>query len=173
MSPQPLPDSLDPLKLAKAAAVLQGTLPNAAMPRLLTLLASAAGSTEATLRFELDPAGRARVLGQARTAVERVCQRCLEVFEQPLEVEFRLVRVRSEAEAEGLDGEFEPLLSDQPLLSSAQLIEDELILGLPIVALHADRAACRQGDVDAPEEEVSDRKPSPFAVLSGFKRNEN
>ena len=172
MSREPLQERLDTLKLAKAGAVLKGTVPSKAMPRLTDGLVGSAGDAEAELEFDLDSVGRPVVTGRARAEVELTCQRCLEPLRQPLSVEFTLVQVRSESEAESLAPDVDPLLCEEPLIRSAQLIEDELILALPIIAVHAD-PACGPEERKTLPEVVSEEKPNPFAALAKLKRNEH
>jgi uncharacterized protein len=69
---------------------------------------------------------------------------------------------------------------DEPLLGSRrfdldELVEDELILALPISPRHADcRSTAGASDGDAGEggvtaPDLGDGRPSPFAVLAGLK----
>lgn len=104
------------------------------------------------------------------------CQRCLEVYSHPLSVEFKLVLVQSEAEAEHLADEYEPLLTDREQIRTAELIEDELMLALPIVAMHANEDDCsvqldrQQGMAD---EAAEQHKPNPFEALKALKRKQD
>lgn len=173
MSRDRLPEHLDLRSLAERRAVLHGTLPNSAMTRLGDRLA---GETEAELRFDLDGARRPVITGWARTAVELECQRCLRGYPHAIEAEFSLVLVRDEAEAAGLSAEWDPLIGRLAPVSTAELVEDELILGLPIVALHPDQSACGEakgeGAAKAAEAGEAERQ-SPFAVLARLKRNDD
>jgi uncharacterized protein len=176
MSAKTLPEYLDLRRLAEQEAVVVGQMPNRAMYRLLDSLADDNGQTEAELCFALDPIRRPTIRGWARTELALVCQRCLEVYRQPLNVEFNLVRVRGEAEAEQLPDGVEPLLlSDEEQLRTAELLEDELILALPIVAAHADEKDCRidAGEQSAAGEAADQQKTNPFAALAALKRKQD
>ncbi|NLO79002.1 MAG: DNA-binding protein [Xanthomonadaceae bacterium] len=169
-----LPDYLELRLLAEQQSIMAGRVPNRAMQRLRPSLADASGETEAELRFALDPFRRPMVSGWARTELSMVCQRCLQVYRQPLSVRFDLVLVRGESEAERLADGFEPLLLDSDRVSTVELLEDELILALPIVAMHLDERDCRlqAGELAASGETGEQLKPNPFAALAALKRKQ-
>ena len=107
---------------------------------------------------------------QASTHVTLQCQRCLQALNEPLQLDRWFHFVASEDDAARLDEESE---DDVLVLSRAfdglELLEDELILALPIVPRHD---ACPEplpssaGDVP----EAEDEKPNPFAALAALKR---
>lgn len=108
---------------------------------------------------------------QADTRVWLTCQRCLQPFAEPLAVDRRIRFVRGEAAAEALDAEIEDdVLALSKSLDLRELVEDELLLALPIVPRHD---ACPQplplpADSASPPEDVPDR-PHPFAALQRLK----
>ena len=129
-----LPVELDPLYLAERGRVLEGSLPVAAFKRLGHWLHGDSGAIETVLRFERGEGGRQILRGSMQGRVELVCQRCLSSFLLPIEREFHLVLVESMAEADLLPEELEPLLIDPRRgVHTVDLLEDELILALPLV----------------------------------------
>ena len=108
---------------------------------------------------------------RAQATVWLTCQRCLQPFAQGMTVDRRIRFVRGEAEAEVLDAECEDdVLALPRWLDLRELVEDELLLALPLVPHHP--AACPQPlpmalDI-APEESVAER-PNPFAALQALK----
>jgi uncharacterized protein len=107
----------------------------------------------------------------AQAPVWLTCQRCLQPFKLPLAFERRLRFVRGEAEAEALDAESEDdVLALSPWLNLRELVEDELLLALPIVPRH-DR--CPQPlpmAVGSEEPEgLQPERPHPFAALQALK----
>jgi len=89
---------------------------------------------------------------------------------EPLAVErsFRFVRSEAEAEAEDIDSE-EDVLVISRALDLRKLVEDELILALPLVPRHA---VCPQ-PLPLPQEplpEPEEPAPNPFAALAVLKR---
>lgn len=178
MSVKTLPEYLDLRMLAEQEAILAGQIPNRFMRRLRESMAEEAGETEAELRFAFDPVRRPTVEGWAKTELALVCQRCLEVYQQPLSVGFSLVLVRGEVEEELLGEEVEALLHDSDRVRTVDLLEDELILALPIVAMHADEKDCQVqtgevGEQSAISEPAEPQKPNPFAALEALKRKQD
>jgi uncharacterized protein len=108
------------------------------------------------------------LLAQARLPLS--CQRCLKPAEQSLEVDrwFRFVESEEVAQAEDDDSP-EDLLVFEPLFDLLELLEDELLLDLPLVPMHE---SCPQPPVPGrsdPVEELAD-KPHPFAALAQLKK---
>ena len=95
------------------------------------------------------------------------CQRCLKTVMQALEVDRSFRFVPDEATAEAQDDACEEdllvLSKDFDMLS---LVEDELLMALPLVPMHTDcqseHAPTSQDDMGA----EADAKPNPFAVLA-------
>ncbi len=98
------------------------------------------------------------------------CQRCLTPVLETVEAERSFRFVADEATAAALDDEAEEdILVISRDFDALALVEDELILSLPLVPLHE---VCPQAvpmsAVD-PEFEVAAERPNPFGVLAGLK----
>jgi uncharacterized protein len=94
------------------------------------------------------------------------CQRCLQPFRTPIEVDRRFRFVATEAEAEALDADSEDdVLAPSASFDLIGLIEDELVLGWPLVPRHL---ACSQPGHRAGDER-SGTGTSAFAALAGWK----
>jgi uncharacterized protein len=146
-SPRPPdPRRLDVASFARSAGVLEGEWPLASMRRLmqdaLPLTAdspthSVTWSARGEMQTSADGETRTHLHLRARTALRLTCQRCL----QPVVVEFDVAPtlrfVRDEALAERLDEESdEDVLAMTSTLDLHDLLEDELILALPLVPRH-------------------------------------
>lgn len=108
----------------------------------------------------------------AKGSVWLTCQRCLQPYEQALAVDTRVRFVRDEAQAEALDAELEEdVLALPRWLDLRTLIEDELLLALPLVPRHD--VCPKPLPVHAGDERVDDdaatERPNPFAVLQSLK----
>jgi uncharacterized protein len=109
---------------------------------------------------------------QAQARVPCECQRCLQPVLVPLEVDCALRFVATEDEAAALDAETEyDVLALPPRCNLRALVEDELLLVLPVVPKHercpqplpqADAALASPLDSEAPG--------NPFAALAALKR---
>lgn len=169
---RPLPDLIDPLHLAESGRVLHGRMALSKLTRLAGSLHDANG--ELVLALAGARQGKVRTLqGRVETTLKLVCQRCLEPMDQVLDVSFTLALVNSEAQAEQLPGDIEPLLVTGTTLALAELVEDELILALPLVALHALDSPCGGRAMLAPaaaaESDAEQPRKNPFAVLAQLK----
>ncbi len=107
----------------------------------------------------------------ADATIAMACQRCLQPVAVPLATDrwFRFVADETTAEAEDQDAE-EDVLVLAPSFDLLELVEDELLMDLPLVPAHE---LC---PVDLPHEaadegapQSGDGKPNPFAVLAGLK----
>jgi uncharacterized protein len=93
--------------------------------------------------------------------VDAVCQRCLEPFRLPLEVDAELLLLELEETVEGYD-EYEVWELSEATLRPLDIVEELLIMALPFSAMHAESTACK-----ALSAEVADREETtkPFAAL--------
>jgi uncharacterized protein len=105
----------------------------------------------------------------ASATVMLVCQRCLAPVPVALAVERRLRFVHGEDAAAELDAESEDdVLAMMRALDLRELIEDELLLAMPLVPMHAE---CPEPLPAVRNDEVqTDEQPHPFAMLAGLKR---
>jgi uncharacterized protein len=179
MSPPSLdPRHLDLVRFASAGAALSGQWPAASLDRLAIdappsgdgqVLWSARGESRAVAGSP--PEVWLHV--QANTVVQLVCQRCLQALHQPLAAQRSIRWVADEAEAERLDELCEDdvlALPSQGRLDLKDLVEDELILSLPLVPRHG---VCPD-PLPLPEDDLQDEPPAnPFSVLAGLKVRQN
>ena len=98
-----------------------------------------------------------------------LCQRTLERFFHPVDIRQRLGLIRDEAEEAALLPDVEAVLvDDNGSLRPADLIEDELILALPVVPINPDSEAI-EAEWPADMVEIEEETPNPFAALSALK----
>jgi len=100
----------------------------------------------------------------ASAEVTQTCQRCLEPVRLPVQVEaaFRFVADEATALAEDDDCEEDLLVFEHPFNLLA-LVEDELLLALPLIPMH-ERCTPLPG-ATTPDPEPEAARPHPFAVL--------
>lgn len=157
---EPLPDLLDVDRLALRGARLEGRFAIARFDRLRDMVAEPDGEVVFALRFYRDSEGRTRIAGTIAGRVVLVCQRCLQPVEQGLAAEMDLVALAEERDLSQVPAEAEPLLTGGEPVRLIDLIEDEAILALPIVAFHNQCTA-----PDRPVPVSFGGEVSPFAVL--------
>jgi len=170
-----LPEHIEPLRLARSQRLLQGRLPLLRMPRLADSLEDDAGEIDVALKFDVDASGIAWMEGHLVGALSLCCQRCMQPLRMPIDITFKLAMIESESEIERLGEQYEPMLLDDSLVSVVELVEDELLLALPIVPKH-ETAQCNAGSLDDEIEErvaIVENEPeprkNPFDVLADLK----
>ncbi len=130
---------LDALGLAQSGAVLERNFPIAGFARLRDRLAEPAGTAAVRAVFRLQDGLPAAAL-EVEAAVVLTCQRCLGPVRRRLESVVRLVFAPEETPE--LPAEHEAIAGDPQRVELAALVEDELLLSLPLVALHAPGETC-------------------------------
>ena len=109
---------------------------------------------------------------QVRTSVQLQCQRCLQPMVHDLVLDRRLRFVHDEEEAARLDEESEDdVLALPARLDLSGLIEDELILALPLVPRH-ERCTEPLPQPDEAADAAPDEAPHPFAALEALRRRD-
>ncbi len=172
-----LPVHIDPIRMAETRRLLQGTIALAEMTRLGSSLLNTQGDVSVSLEFGIDSEGIRFIRGRVRTEVSLECQRCLEELRYPIDSEFALGLVRSTVEAENLPSHYEPLQVDGEPLFLRDIIEDELLLAMPIVAMHAPEVCgvevnpALRSDAQKDEDTGAVAADNPFAVLADLKKD--
>lgn len=169
--------ALDVAAFCREGARLEARTPLAAMPRLAAsvlapddgVAAEVAWSAQGTLRPVAVGAPELWVELAAEVPVHLECQRCLKPLAWPLKAERRLRFVHGEDEAARLDEENEDdVLALEARTDLRSLVEDELILALPLVPTHADCELPAGAGAEA-EPAEADAEPHPFAALASLR----
>lgn len=180
------PEHLDMAAFARERGRLEGQHPVTGMARLSEGLHPPADAPASQVQWSAEglwsqPLGdrpQLRLRLRARTTVWLTCQRCLQPVPLPLEIDRTVRFAKDEDEAARLDEEEdeEDVLALTRSLDLPALLEDELILALPIVPQHE---TCPQALPWSAEPSVppggtsdADAPAHPFAVLKQFSRKE-
>lgn len=168
------PKRFDVAAFAATGASLAGEWPLVALPRLASAGIPGSGPGEPTIHWQasgaratLASAGVQAVLRLvADAAVSVECQRCLQPIVVPLHVDRRLFFVEGEDAAAALDTDSEDdVLTLEPAIDLRALIEDELILALPLVPRHE---VCPE-PLPLHDEDEAAAAEHPFAALAALK----
>jgi uncharacterized protein len=159
------PDSteiVDATVLAARDATLAERFRLADLPRLMDLIASPDSEADLQARFHWVD-GRCGIAGQVTATLRAICQRCL--LPTPIEVDdrFHVVLVKSEAEMNELPDTQDSMIADAAHLDLAWLTEEQLLLAMPLVPLHADGKCGSQFEPQTTDETPD--KQTPFAQL--------
>jgi uncharacterized protein len=109
-----------------------GSLPLAKLPRLAATLADPAGELQVELQATRDGEGQDWLHGEIRGHLPLTCQRGLHAFDWNCDVALSLALVGSESEEQKLLKDSESYLVEDDELPLRDLIEDEVLLALPM-----------------------------------------
>jgi uncharacterized protein len=168
-----LPESVDAWRMVSARRSFEGTLSIASLRRLCEALASPDGEVSFELDFGRDNLGTSYVEVRASAPLTLTCQRTLEPFALPVAVQTRLGLISQERDEAGLPPEYEPLLvAEDGRLCPADVIEDELLLALPLVPVNPQSSLPDEvtGLDPGGEPAGEGRSENPFAVLRELKK---
>jgi uncharacterized protein len=122
---------------ADREVTLSGELDVRVLTRLVSLLHSDVGSVSATLGFRQRRDSWLAAVLDYRASVELICQRCLEPFRHELAQSVNVVVAESGSLPATVPDGFEPFELASGRLQPVELIEDELIVAIPLVPKHA------------------------------------
>lgn len=171
---------VEPFELATQRRTLEGRLPVSSFPRLMLSLSTddieilGRYQVDYVLNFDVDESGVPGITGKVKTVLPLECQRCMEEMEFPVSVNLKLALVKSRQAAQELPENYDPLLvlHDEEI-SVESIIEDELILALPQVAMHEIKDCPKGESFLNTEDGAASQRENPFAVLAKLKTSQS
>ncbi|QBQ55406.1 YceD family protein [Nitrosococcus wardiae] len=172
-----LPDRVSPWQLARSGQALKGRVPFTQMPQLGSEILNRKDFAEVELAFDCDEQGCCFAQEHIKADLQLSCQRCLQPVEIKLDTQTQFGLMVVESEIHRWPDEYEPwIVKPEETASLWSLVEEELLLALPIVVRHP-VGECPRGEVpqlladqDKQEEQTtSQQKSNPFAILKNFK----
>ena len=177
---------MDPWRASAAGLALEGEAGPADLPRLAealeALATDGAGSAARwparySLIFQRDDAGRSVVTGTCALEIRPTCQRCLGRVDIGLDCALSLALIGNEAQADDLPPALDPAVVEHDRLRPLDLVEEELLLALPLVPMHpvgdCPGHAAAHLEPSAPEVGDEETRENPFAVLAALRQAEN
>lgn len=150
---------------------LEGVLPVVDLPRLVSETFDQAGEIEWSISGYINELGHPAFTLSVAGKVNLICQRCLLGLPFDVQSESVIILAESEEAADKLDALLEDEDVDVIVGSTSfdlkYLIEDEVLLALPLAPKHT-----QCSDQVAPDEEVIGEKVSPFMVLEDLKHKQ-
>ncbi len=165
-----LPSYIDPIALVDKRARLRGILPIIAMARIQEELLACDEGTKIDLSFQKD--GRIAIIaGSINADITLQCQCCLKPMVINIERVVSLAVASSIDEAQRLPERYEPLLMSSEKIALSELVEDELLLALPMIAQHDHCELTGLKPVAEPESgDKTETKENPFAILKQLRK---
>jgi uncharacterized protein len=179
MSANTFPAQIEPFKWAEQGFSWSGSLPIARFPRIAseTVPSAVALSVHVDCRLFMDQRRFVQLQAQLSATVPLMCQRCLTPVDMPIDTTVDLVLLSDAKYAERLDEDADFVIlseeqvvhggADSDLIDLLALLEDELLLSLPLAPRH-DHCDYTVPVVEI-EEEPAERE-NPFSVLANLKQ---
>ena len=167
----PIPPHVDPRKYADREITLKGEIALAEFARVCDLLSSDAGSVQVTLEFRRDEQKVALLHLTLQSTVQVICQRCLGDAALPVEAECTYAMVWPGTDESQLPKGYDALEVDEEPLALYPLIEDELLLALPIIPMHP-LEDCHPVELDSSIVGEEVQESNPFSILAQLKKRD-
>jgi uncharacterized protein len=170
-----VPEVLDAWRMVAARREFAGRLPLSALPRLREALVDDAGEVAYTLAFDRDALQVPYVELGIEAQLPLLCQRTLQRFVYPVSLVQRLGLLRAaDAEDEAAEAALPPgyealAVAEDGGVRPLDLVEDELILAIPVVPVSPGSESVER-DWPVAADEVA--QANPFAVLAALKKND-
>jgi len=169
MSTTPLPRQADFRKLAAAGATVGGLVALDSLERVRSELVGESGDAEVELRFGIDDEGYKEIQGTVSAELGLQCQRCLNPMRFPVHAELHLAMVWSEDKIPSLPSRFDGLVVGEGLCDLYELVEEELLLALPLAPRHIEQDCAMLSGQEAGQDVAEEDDMNPFAVLASIK----
>ena len=167
-----IPVSIDPTRAAASQLSYEGVIPSKQLKRLNELSAGDCSDVVVSIECGEDIQGIVYLKGKAVTELTLNCQRCMTLYTTKVTVDFNFTPYGNENEIDELPDAYDPIECDEiGEVRLHQLIEDELIIAMPLIPMHSDES-CGKGDQDIVVgviEPSQEERPNPFAVLEKLK----
>ena len=176
MSQTPVPTYVDTRKLVLRQGNISGSISLEKLPRFRDYLIDDEASIQVQLYFSLSESEQPIITGKLQASVHVNCQRCLEPLAIELADDIRLALIKTADAIEALDAGWDPWICAGHKLELATLVEEQLMLCMPIVNFHRsgdclERINYSTGTDDGSVAAVNEISKNPFSVLKALKEN--
>lgn len=164
-----LPRQIDLRKFAQQRLSLSGEVPLNELGRLSAL--SLAGSAPVVVHIDcsIDDQRRRLLQGTADCLMQVPCQRCLDRVEVALHADIHLAIVWSEDDSSNLPKSLDPLVLGEGTTDFYAIIEDELLLSMPMVSYHEEDCIEQTSFGEDAVDTSAESEVNPFQVLKQLK----
>lgn len=178
-----LPVDVNPFRLVEQRKSLTGLLPVSQLSRLADMVLPDSGAVTVSMHFTHSPGGLPMIDGRLAAALLLECQRCMQPMLFRLDHPFHLALSAFPGDVRAEEEGLEVWLVEDERLFIQDVVEDEILLALPLVAKH-DQCEPLTVGFDAPAADGPATSPEsldaggpfarkhPFAVLKDWKKTE-
>ena len=176
MSQTPIPTYVDTRKFFLQQGVICGSMSLERLPGFRDCLIDDEASIQIQLRFSIDESQQRLIQGTLQASVHVSCQRCLQPLAIELADDIRLALIDNEDAIGTLNGSWDPWICADHKLELAGLVDEQLMLCMPIVNLHSSGDCLagvnyNTGANDGPLDARTESSENPFSVLKALKEN--
>lgn len=146
-------------------------MPISDMPRVAELVLNDSAEVQVKLAFGMNEQRTRLIQGSVSGLAEVTCQRCLESMELPIEAELNLAIVWDEDGAKNLPKRLDPLIVGEGVTDIYAVIEEDILLELPMVSYHDHDCLSKTsfGDEDEGDKSALSKEKNPFQILEQLK----
>ena len=156
----------------------RGYIPLERLPRLMDFLEESDDGSEGAnaqvdvqLLFRKEGPDRFLVRVRAACRTQLSCQRCLQAVDVGLETDHEIVLSNRAKTIEDLQHDVDGLLTEGDFVETAALIEDQLLLAVPMVPKHEDCAIGYGLSAGGAEREVEETEAEPATAEQSIDRH--
>ncbi|MDX1351497.1 MAG: YceD family protein [Thiomicrorhabdus sp.] len=174
-----LPDFIDPIYAVNHNKRFAGRVNQSRLKRLVEAVIDADREVDVQIEFFYDKVLRfPAFIMKVETSLNLQCQRSLESFDLPVATELKGVFTETLALTQDLPADVEVYELDGEKVSLFELVEEELLLSVPLAPIDDSRSApefegaSNQTNAENQQGDISDaaQKPNPFAKLQELKK---
>jgi uncharacterized protein len=158
---------INSIEFARNGESLNGSVAVANLSRLQDLLSSSSGMLEYALTGKRGENDKLFLVCTVKGMLQLRCQRCLEALAYPIDLNSELELVKDEEVLPAVvnEDELTDAIKVDPNLDVLALVEDEVLLGLPMAPAHAS-GDCKAGGIFG---QAETDKPNAFSALAALK----
>lgn len=158
---------IDPVRFARDGSSVAGKLPLSGMPRLRDVLSDREGAVSYAVQGYMSAKGQPVLCVSLTGDLAVPCQRCLEELRLHVDTRREIVLLPRATDPDPTEGEDDNIdfMPSTSSLDLHDLVEQEVVLSLPMAPRHAEAACSLQ-----PGAANTGERPSPFSALAGLKK---
>ena len=179
-----IPQFIDYIRYTDARKTIKGELPITDCARLVDLLSpdtSLHHNIHLEFEFGVDNLANRFIKGRVTASVLLTCQRCMQVMEYPVDLHLALAFIKNKADEQAISGLYDSFyIEKNEPIDFVALVEDEIILSLPLIAKHKDENCLSTNlldndkhfneiDTAYADAQEKTKKKNPFAILGQLK----
>lgn len=167
--------TIDPKAHADRRIIEADQIELAALQRLRAMAESDLGTLQYSLEFGRS-VDREIVIGMdIKYQMQLRCQRCLALFDYAGGSQLTVAVANNDLDAAKLEENYDTvIIVDEYGINIAELVEDEALLSMPLVSVHASEEDCVPQMLESMEDSVNIEVPereNPFAALASLKKD--